>query len=738
MSGVKGVKKLNVTMEDLNYELFHRYHRRVIYMEMIEPRFSSMHDALIHFYLLIDGKMQEYEVHYAESAEFYHGFIGFMDRYAFADMFRNYRFKTNSFSYRVLIHKGATLDANNDLGGFVFQNNKNSYLINPHRREVFERLRDSLLNYSDGVAQLVRVGRLLKNDKFRQIHNEYFGKIGVTSLNDGSVVKMRYADSIANNNVITNQEMFKEYLDLINSIPMSEFTAQSVVSQLVDNYYDTKQILMENYSNFLFAEEDEIEFASMLLGLFLHRSELEFTTQEWIAGISYIKYLNNDTFLRMSESKLDYKRNLSVYRASYILDKVPLTKIVHFIYDFFDYKNLSQNICAFYPRINALLGEDIREKYIQLETINVSLKSLQETKEPEKFFKEPKLVNFSTSADKEIQKQIISGKYSHKFATYYLCNYMQVADYKRYSEVLPAVVSIIKNLQVENDDDYSLFWMACDVLNEFWKLIPEENKEVQKEIEKLINDIFWPRIGDVWPILHRHEVSFNDENCAKTFKESLSWIMSIQDLSLIDRKLRKHLSEKIERNFVAIDDVVDKKRYVLSFKKQKDHSLASFIGDNNNENEWCYAAIYCDAISDIEIIEKILNMQYPLSERRGTEKYVLEQLLLKTRNESNSKQLYDYLLTHFDDYQSFFDRMGNEDENGKQMMINALLALCESATADIESKYLKELAARMSVTFSDNIYEDKIQHALAVADASMRQTKFQIKNITPTFIKNLH
>ena len=65
MSGVKGVKKLNVTMEDLNYELFHRYHRRVIYMEMIEPRFSSMHDALIHFYLLIDGKMQEYEVHYA-------------------------------------------------------------------------------------------------------------------------------------------------------------------------------------------------------------------------------------------------------------------------------------------------------------------------------------------------------------------------------------------------------------------------------------------------------------------------------------------------------------------------------------------------------------------------------------------------------------------------------------------------------------------------------------------------
>jgi hypothetical protein len=99
---------------------------------------------------------------------------------------------------------------------------------------------------------------------------------------------------------------------------MSDFTSQSVISQLAENYHDTKQVLMENYSNFLFADEDEVEFASMLLGLFLHRAELTFTTQEWIAGISYIKYLNNDTFLRTTESELDYKRNLNVYRASYV------------------------------------------------------------------------------------------------------------------------------------------------------------------------------------------------------------------------------------------------------------------------------------------------------------------------------------------------------------------------------------------------------------------------------------
>ena len=341
MSGAKNAKRLPVTVGDLNNELFRRYHRRVIYMEVIEPRFSSMRGALIHLYILINEKMHEYEIRYADSAEFYHGFIGFMDRFVYADTFRNYRFSTNDSNYRILIHKGANLDANNDLGGFVFQNNKTSFLISPYRREIFERLCGDLLNYADGVAQLVRVGRLIKNEKFCQIHNEYFGKIGLASLKDGSAVKFRYADSIANNNVITDQELFKEYLESVNAIPMSEFTAQSVISQLAEGC-DIKEVLMENYSNFLFADEDEVEFAAMLLGLFLYRDGLKFTAQEWVTGINYIKCLNGETFLRTTEPELGYRRNLNMYRANYILDNVPLTKIVHFIYDFFEYKHLSQ------------------------------------------------------------------------------------------------------------------------------------------------------------------------------------------------------------------------------------------------------------------------------------------------------------------------------------------------------------------------------------------------------------
>ena len=89
MSKLSGVKKLELSIDDLNYELFHRYHRRIIYLEIIEPRFSSLHEAIIHFYLLNDGKMQEYEIRYKDSVEFYHAFMGIRDRYICADVFRN-------------------------------------------------------------------------------------------------------------------------------------------------------------------------------------------------------------------------------------------------------------------------------------------------------------------------------------------------------------------------------------------------------------------------------------------------------------------------------------------------------------------------------------------------------------------------------------------------------------------------------------------------------------------------
>lgn len=732
----KSVKKVDPSQHDLDVDFVQRYYRRIIYLEIIESHPSSMRDAIIHFFYLKDGKMLEYEVCYSDSAEFYCNVIGLIDRYTFADMFRSYRFRTNDYSCRVLIHKGVILGANNDLGGFVFQNNQNSFLISPYEREVFERLNNSLLNYTDGVAQLVRVRRLLMNEKFRKIHDEFFGKIGVASLNDGETIKMRYADSIANNNVITDAVLFDEYLDMVNAIPMSDFTDQNVVTQLAKSSCDTKQILIDNYSNFLFADDSEIEFAAMILDLFLHRKKNRLSLGDWAHCVNYIRYLNGDAYLRDSEAEYGYEKDLLLYRANYVLKNVQLPKLVHFIYDFFDFGNLSRNIGTFYLRLNELVGEDIRSKYTHLETINVSLKSLQESQNLAEFFLEPKLVNFSTAADKEIKKQLLSGEYDRVFAAYYLCNYMQVADYKKYSDVLPAVFSILKNLQIKNEDDFELFWMAGELLNEFWKLIPEEDAELQGEIEKLVYATYWQRVGDVWPVIHRNEVSFTDEWRALTFRECLGWLMCLKNEKLLNKELRGYLSVK-GGDDLDIADPVDRKRYCMSFSKQKDHSLDQFIGNNGDDESWYRVAIYCDDISDGDIFARLINAERPLTRNKHVQKMALEQLLLKVRNDKDAKALFSAWLEHFDEYIEFLQRFAGNHVKAKRAALDMLVAVCESITSVAELDYISELSQMLCKRYSDESFSESVRHALEIADARLRKTKFQRRDITPEYVRSL-
>lgn len=741
MSRGNGAKKLKFDFKNLNHDICMRSYRKILYAEIKSPRYSSLHDATIHFFLLDDDKMDEYELKYADAPEAYRMLEGFLDRYMVADMFRMYKFSTNGASYRVLIRKGVELLANNDLGGFVYQNYKNSLLISPREREVFERLREDLANHTDGTAQLVKVGRLLQNQKFLKIHEEYFGRIGVASLMDGSTIKFRYADSIMNNNVVTDVEMFREYLDRVNAIPMSDFTDQSVISQLANQNQEAKQTLMENYSNFLFMDDDEIDFACILLSLFLHAEEIKrFSTEDWVTAINDIRLNNDDIFLHIDESLINYKRELSLFRARYLLEKVSLPKLVHFLYDFFDFSHLSKNIGTLYPRLNELIGEDIREKFSQLETVNVSLSSYQNAKNPCDFFNAPQLVNFATAADKEIQKQIISGKYDHNFAAYYLCNYMQVADYKKYTDVLPAVVSIIKELRVENGIDFNLFWMAGDLLNEFWKLIPEDNKELNDEVESLIYDIYWPRISDAWPIIHRKKVKYEKDIDRQVFDESLGWICSISNDKLYDAKLRKYLKEAKIKD-VDISDSIDKKIYNASFDK-KSFSLKKYFGENGHEKEWLYAALYSDILSDKDIaLGYILNLNCSDFATKESRLYMLEQWLLKSHDKERvGLVLYNYFVEHLGVFETYCESLAGNKNDAALLIYRSFAAMCESASNEDEEKVLEQFmkdAIASNETLARD-YGDKMKRMLNVASANVRQTHFQYKNITIEQIKKLH
>ena len=380
------------------------------------------------------------------------------------------------------------------------------------------------------------------------------------------------------------------------------------------------------------------------------------------------------------------------------------------------------------------------DKFSRLETVNVSLKSLQATKNPCDFFKYPQLVNFATSADKEIQKQIISGEYDHNFAAFYLCNYMQVADYKSYADVLPAVVSIIKNLEVKDDNDFNLFWMACDVLNEFWKELPEEKAELQTEVEKMINELFWQRIGDIWPIEHRMEIKYENNAKEKVFKESLGWVLTI-DSKLHNPKLKKYLKSQEDRDDYDVCDYVDKHLYYRAFEHKKTKTFSDFMIGHADDFHWIYAGICCDSISDEDIIlNNVFNLNCTSITQPGARKIALERWLLRGHGLKRLESYQKIFIDHFADYQLLCRDINDNEAKGADFAYRSIAAMCESATNEGEDEIIKVFAekAMFEKLIPVDDYREKVERMIEVAKANIRQASFQNKNISPEFIRKLY
>ena len=711
---------------------FEKICRRIVYFETIIPRYSSLHDAVMHFYVLDGRKLKEYELKYADNPDAYNEIIRALDHYEVIDMFRSYRFHIISRSVRVLMRKGISFDANGDLGGFVFQSYKTSHLVSPKYREIFDRLRKDTYGHIDGTAQLVKLSRLLKNERFLKIHNEYFGKLGVAALNDSAVMKSRYADCLTSNSIVTDAAQFREYLDIINTIPMSDFAEPSIISQMSGDLLKIKNILEDNYCNFLFVDEDEMDFMCVLLAHFLCPDNFVISTEDWVRAVSYERCIGGDSHLRFDEDELDFERELLIFRACYIFDKVDVAKLVHFFYDFFEYNNLSRNVGTFYERLNDLLGEDIREKFLRLETINVSLKSYTETNDPCVFFKYPQLVNFSTAADRQIQKEIISGEYNRNFIAFYLCNYMQVADYKKYSNVLPAVVSILKNLTIKNDEDYNLYWMACDLLNYFWKTLPGEDAGLNNAMEKLVYELFWPRVGDVWPIKNRNRIKYVNEPEKDEFEEALGWVLCLDGVKRYDSKLKAFLNSYVTDKYKVADDV-ENKCHDLWFAKQKNKSIEKYVHSADAKlSRVYYSAIFCDDIDKVDLFKYLLARKKITS----NEVYAMEQLFLQFKDTKNSKALYDAILEEYDKLVAFYKGYDDKPETAKRYLFDSFASLCESATNDIERDYLKQLSEKCKDSLGQE-YDDIIARTLLVADAHIRQTNFQTKDVSVGYIEGL-
>lgn len=95
-------------------------------------------------------------------------------------------------------------------------------------------------------------------------------------------------------------------------------------------------------------------------------------------------------------------------------------------------------------------------------------------------------------------------------------------------KLYPALKHIIKTTP-----DSHLFWTAGDMLAIIWRLLPAENKKLDKWFNKELYDIFWSRIEDVNQIKSYQGLKLSGDK-KRIFDDALGWIVNNPSLKTLN------------------------------------------------------------------------------------------------------------------------------------------------------------------------------------------------------------
>ncbi|MBQ1298696.1 hypothetical protein IIY24_02575 [Candidatus Saccharibacteria bacterium] len=276
-----------------------------------------------------------------------------------------------------------------------------------------------------------------------------------------------------------------------------------------------------------------------------HESWFDFTVIDYLNAIGFIRHKNKENFILNRDELFECDLSFQKYRLNYIVNKLGWNKLNNLIT-----KMIKEESFDLFPRLNDLLEENVKDIFNKIEVINSNQTSLDPLDETciKNLFLKPVIVNFTKEANSTIIKNILncpksSFNLNAKSVAYYLANYILNEDKLPYTDILPAIVHIIEVLPNEDTNHThieDLFWICGEIINNAWKYL-EETEESQKKYRGLVYDIYWPRVGSLWPVIHYEEFSFKEQSTEKIFLDSLAFVMSLNDIDERNEEIKTFL-----------------------------------------------------------------------------------------------------------------------------------------------------------------------------------------------------
>lgn len=281
---------------------------------------------------------------------------------------------------------------------------------------------------------------------------------------------------------------------------------------------DHSLLYISDSYNYLFVDQIDKNFAESLLESVITGVKPKTSPALWQDVEIYIRYLKRNVWSLDEESLVNARDALMVYRIKYILENLKKSEIITIFNKLFSQERGDPNNKTLARLFKDKFHTSIDDLILTQEKITIGPSQIENF---DQIFAYPRWIEFSNEAIELIFEKILHNELSDEQIDYFLG---AADDFKNYDEWF----KIAKYILCTTHDSH-VFWVAGDIINIIWKATPTDTK-YQKWFKDQIFEIFWPRVGSIWPMLNQDKIDFDADEDSKILHDSISWLESLDDL----------------------------------------------------------------------------------------------------------------------------------------------------------------------------------------------------------------
>ena len=280
-----------------------------------------------------------------------------------------------------------------------------------------------------------------------------------------------------------------------------------------------KDFIIPDYYDYLFDNLESKYLTERLARYTIFDIKPQITPAHWQDVEIFIRHEKRNVQSITDEQETNANFAILLYHIKYVIEHLTKAEIVKVLNQFFTQP--SDNHKSIFELLDKRFHAPAESLFLTQEKLTITESDIKDFKNFDKLFEYPGWIEFTDEANTKIFEKILNNELTDTEIDFFLGASDELRHYDQWFEPLKHILETTHNAHT--------FWTAGDCLAIIWKAVPEDEKS-QKWFKDQLFEIFWPRVGSVWPLKNEDKIDFNQNDETQILKDSISWLRVLDDL----------------------------------------------------------------------------------------------------------------------------------------------------------------------------------------------------------------